>query len=180
MNLKIDIEIDWIGEDNTLDEVVKAEIVAGVTDKVYDMVNKEIRETLTQKLDDQVIKKVDENTQQMFDEFCNREIALNDQYGHTIKVWPNLIELMKARFDNFLEERVDRKSGKPTNSGYNGTTTRIRFMIDNQLTSFADKFTTDTVKKVSEEIKKHVSDGLTNKLGGELMKVLKVDKMLKS
>jgi hypothetical protein len=46
------------------------------------------------------------------------------------------------------------------------------------LKDFADKFTKDTVDKVREEIELHVKNGLETRMGKELFKVLKVDKMI--
>jgi len=178
MKLNVEIEIDWIDDQMTIDDIIKQEIITGITSRISEALEKEVKSKVEKDLDSRVIQKVDENTQAMFDEFISREVAITDKYGDTIKVWPSLKDLMKDRFDKFLEQKVD-SDGKSYDGNYKTTTTRIYYMIYNQLKKFADKFTSDTVKTVSEEIRKHVELGLTNKLGSELMKVLKVDKMLK-
>ena len=77
-----------------------------------------------------------------------------------------------------MEQTVDEK-GATYDGNYGNKHKRIYFIIDKQLKDFANKFTDDAVKTVSAEIKEHVKNGLTNKLGAELMKVLKVNDMLK-
>ena len=116
-------------------------------------------------------------TENLFNEFCNRQVIINDNYGTKIKVYESVTDLIKERFDNFMIQSVD-KEGKTNNSSYGDKFQRINFIVDKQLKDYADKFTTDAVKSIKEEIKAHVKEGLTTKLGAELMSVLKVNEML--
>ncbi len=115
-------------------------------------------------------------TEALFNDFMSREVVLTDSYGSKMKVYPTVTDVIKERFDNFMTQTVNNE-GK-TYDGYGEKHTRLTYIIDNQLKEFANKFTTDAVKQVSDEIKQHVKDGLTTKLGAELMSVLKVNEML--
>ena len=66
-----------------------------------------------------------------------------------------------------------------TNTKYEWPGKKVKdFYKGTDFKTFADKYTKDVVTKVSQEIQNHVKEGLTSKLGTELMHVLKVDKML--
>jgi len=122
---------------------------------------------------------IDKKTDDLFNEFITRPVTLTDGYGSKIKVYETIEHLIKERFDNFLIQPVD-DNGKATSKDSYGTKhQRIEYIINKQLKDFANEFTTSAVKKVSEEIKNHVKEGLTTKLGAELMNVLKVNEMLK-
>ena len=178
MVLNLSIELDWIDEDMSIDDVVKQQIISGVMSKVGNQVKDKIEQKINSSIDTLIVKKVNQLTDKMFKDFTKRKITLTDGYGDRLKVYNTLTDYMKRKFDNFLLDTVDEK-GNSYDGSYVSKFKRLDFVIDVQLKKFEDEFTTNTVKKVSEEIKKHVADGLQAKLGNELMTVLKVDEMLK-
>lgn len=177
MKLNLEVELDWIDEEMNLDDTIKQSIISSVVGKIQGEISKRVEKEINASIDATVLSVINGKTESVFDDFMNREICISDRYGDKIKVYPKMEDLIKERFDNFMTQMVD-ESGKTTDSSYGTRSRRIDFVVDNQLKKFADKFTTDTVKRVSEEIRLHVADGLQTKLGSELMKVLKVDKML--
>lgn len=176
MKLNLEIEIDWLDEEQGIDEAIQQQMINQVVQKIEQKVSKRLEDSVSATIDKSVLKKVDEMTTNLFNDFLKREVSINDNYGSIIKTYPSVTDVIKERFDNFMTEKVG-KDGKPAGS-YGDKYTRLVFIIDKQLKDFADKFTTDAVKQVSEEIKSHVKEGLTNKLGNELMEVLKVNEMI--
>jgi hypothetical protein len=177
MKLNIEIELDWIDEDSTIDDVVKEQIIEGVVNKINDTTLDNIKKKVDQIIDKTIVDRITEHTDSLFDDFMSKRVQINDKYGDTIKSYENVTEVIKTEFDTFMTKTVDDK-GRDYD-GYGKKYTRLEFIINKQIKEFADKFTTDAVKKVSDEIKTHVQNGMTQKLGKELMAVLKVDKMLK-
>jgi len=177
MKLNLEIDLDWIDEEKGLDEVVKEQIINGVTAKINDKINNKIETKVNEIIDVRIVKMIDKKTDALFVDFINRPVTLSDNYGSKMRVYETMEQLIKERFDNFLTQKVNDQ-GIATDSSYGRTFTRIEFIIDKNLKEFSKKFTDDAVKTVSEEIKEHVKEGLTTKLGAELMKVLKVNEML--
>lgn len=177
MKLNIEIDLDWIDEEKGLDEVVKEQIINGVVSQVQKKITDKIEEKVNNIIDVEIVQTINKKTDELFTDFINRPVTLSDNYGSKIKVYDSMEMLIKERFDNFLTQTVD-KNGNASNSSYDTKFKRLEFIIDKQLSDFANEFTTNAVKKVSEEIKQHVKDGLTTKLGAELMNVLKVNEML--
>ena len=178
MKLNLEIELDWIDDEMNLDETVRQNVIDTVVKKIQKGVEEKVESKINETIDNTVVQKINEKTEKLFDDFMNREISITDGYGSKIKVYPDVFALIKERFDNFMEQTVDDK-GNTYDGSYGTKYKRIYFIIDKQLKDFANKFTDEAVKTVSAEIKDHVKEGLTNKLGSELMKVLKVNDMLK-
>lgn len=177
MKINVEIDLDWIDEEKGLDGSIQEQIIEGVTAQVKAKINKDIEDKVNKIIDEQIVATINQKTDALFNDFINRPVALSDNYGSKIKVYDNMEQLIKERFDNFMEQSVNEK-GETYSGSYGTKYKRIEFIIDKQLKEFANKFTTDAVKTVSEEIKQHVKDGLTTKLGAELMNVLKVNEML--
>lgn len=177
MKLNLEVELDWIDEEMGIDDTIKQNVINTIVAKIQHKIQKETEVKINRLIDETIVDKINEKTEALFDDFMNKEISLSDNYGSVIKTYDNTSDLIKERFDNFMTQKVD-DNGKLTKSTYGTTHRRIDWVVNYQLKKFADKFTTDAVKQVSAEIKMHVKEGLTNKLGAELMHVLKVDKML--
>lgn len=177
MKLNLEIDLDWIDEDSSIDDVVKQQIISGVMNKINKSVLGKIEARVDSMLDKTIVKRIDKATDKMFKNFLKRPIQITDNYGSTIKQYGSITEVMKERFDNFMVQKVNDK-GNTSQSSYETKFTRLSFIVDKQLKDFANEFTTNAVKKVSAEIKAHVKDGLTTKLGAELMSVLKINQML--
>lgn len=177
MKLNLEINLDWIDEEKGLDETIKEQIISGVVSSVQNQINSKIEDKVNRIIDETIVTKINEKTDALFFDFVSRQVTLCDNYGSKIKVYENMEQLIKERFDNFMTEKVDDQ-GRSTTSAYGKNYPRLEFIINKQLKDFAEKFTTDAVKQVSTEIKQHVKDGLTTKLGAELMSVLKVNEML--
>ena len=177
MKLNLELELDWIDEEMGIDETVKQNVIDAIVEKIQKNVEKEVTSKVNDIIDKTIVARINVMTENLFNDFMNKEIQITDNYGSTIKHYPNVTAVIKERFDNFMNQTVDEK-GSTYEGSYGKQYKRLTFIIDKQLQEFANKFTTDAVNKVSAEIKIHVQDGLTNKLGAELMKVLKVDKML--
>jgi len=178
MKLNLEIELDWIDDEMTLDDVVKQQIITGIMNKLSKKVLSKIEDKIDKTVDKIIISRINKATDKLFKDFLKRPVQITDKYGDTIKQYNSMKEVIKERFDNFMTQTVNEK-GETYNGDYSTKYKRLQFIIDKQLKDFADSFTTNAVKTVSEEIKSHVQNGLTNKLGAELMKVLKVNEMLK-
>ncbi len=176
MKLNLEVELDWIDEEMNIDDTVKQNVIDSIVNKIKSKIELSIEDKISKMIDKIVVSKINKMTEKVFNDFMKREVTIGDNYGSKIKVYPTVEALIKERFDNFMTQMVDERGN--TAEGYGAKYKRINYIIDEQLRSFANKFTTDAVKTVSEEIKQHVKDGLTNKLGTELMKVLKVNEML--
>lgn len=177
MKLNLEIELDWIDDEMKLDDVVKDQIITGVMNRINKDVLAKIENKIDGMIDKTIISRINKATDKMFKDFLKRPVQINDDYGSTIKTYKNVTEVIKEKFDKFMTQPVDG-NGNSYEGSYSKKFTRLTFIIDKQLKDFANEFTTNAVKQVSAEIKEHVKDGLTNKLGSELMTVLKVDKML--
>lgn len=177
MILNLQIDVDWLEEDMTLDESVKESIISSVVDKIEEKVESQIKEQVDNEIDEAVFDKINEKTESVFNDFINRSVTITDRYGDSLKTYNNLHDLIKERFDKFLNEMVD-EDGKTARGSFGSKYSRIYYIVDKQIKNYADEFTKSAVGQVRDEIKDHVKNGLTEKLGKELMKVLKVEEML--
>lgn len=175
MKLNLEVEIDWIDEESGIDEVVKQSIISAVVNSVESKVNTKIQKEVDALINKQITSQINTKINKMFDDFAKQPVKILDTYGDVTGQYGSVREMLKTRFDTFLTEMVD-DNGKVTS--YGSRMTRTDYLFKHQINSFATEFTKNTVTQVREEVKKTVQEGLTQRLGAELMSVLKVNEML--
>lgn len=167
MKMTVEIELDWIGEDGTVDDVVKQEIAGHVAKKISDDSNDQLMCAAEQR----VAERIDAFVNDILNRFMNHEIRITDNYGDTKARYDNVEELLKERFDTFLTETVDSRDGSVYRDrcGYGKGTTRIDYLIDNRIKNQTDKFMKDVVDEVDKKIKEALSSEMKKKLSDNLL-----------
>lgn len=180
MKLNIEVEIDWMGDENggtTPDQIVKGEIVNAIVNKLSDGFKKQV-ENEAMIL---VREKLNIHVNEMLQNFMTRPVVITDRYGDVKERHENVNEMVKEQFDNFLIERVD-KDGRPVKEscGYgNSTFTRIDWTIERKVTSQAQDFMKKVVEQVDAQLKKSLDAAVREKVSAALMAKLDLSGVIK-
>lgn len=172
MKLKIDVEIDWLGEDGSIDEIIQDKLAESILSKV----KTESTETLLSRVEKLMQERVNTLVQGVFESLMTKEVAITDHYGDVVKTYPDVNAMIKDKFDKFLTERVD-SDGRT--SSY-GDQTRMDLIVKKQLDKISKEFTTKAVTEVTNTIKSTLSTDLKDMLGDRLMNLMEIDTVLNS
>lgn len=173
MKFKIEVELDYLSEDGTLDKAVQKQIVSKIVAKINTASTDDMAEKANKLLSDRATQIVDA----AYEQLLQKPVTITDQWGKVVKEYTNAAEMIKDRFDKFMLERVDGY-GERTNSAYGEYGTRMDHIIKKQLDKIAKEFTEKAVKEVAEKIKVTLNDSLKEKLGERLINVMEIDKVL--
>lgn len=174
MKLNVTVELDWLGEDESLDEAVKKQIINGVVKKISDDVIRSAKHEAEKQVQERVNALVDST----YEEFLNGKVTLTDRYGDPIEKDVSIKELIKKRCDNWLTEKVD-KEGRPNRDSWGSSQTRMQYFIDQQIEKQTKSMSEQIVKKVNDEMKKFITDSLKNSIGEKLVKKIGIEDLLK-
>ena len=173
MKFKIDVELDWVGEEGNLDDQIQAAIV----NKVVTAVSAGITKEATEQAKELIGPKVNALVEQTYNDLIASKIVLTDKWGDKKQEFESIRELIKARWDNFLNELVD-KDGREYDGYGSGQMKRVDFFIKEQLRVFADKWTKEALESITLAIKNTVGKELKTELGERLSKVLNIDNLI--
>lgn len=171
--INITLDLDWFGEDGSLDEVLKQKITDEVVRKIADKEIGNISEDAEEMLKAQIALRLNDYMDELFDKPRN----ITDRWGEVIKENVTIKSQLKEALDNFVDQRVDR-NGNISNSAYDSKT-RVQYMAEKYYNDYCKgtiekmaKDTADTIKRMTEEqinakIGKKMADilGLSNELG---------------
>lgn len=154
MKFNVEVELEWVGEDWTVDEKFAYELNQRLEEKLLDHLVKSLDGNLVSKVTSRVNDVIDEKLNEFMDEFMSKGFTQVDQWGDVIKENVNPKELLKAKLDSFLSENVDDK-GKSTSDTWR-TKKRYEYLIDNAAREYIDKWqrgvSDDVVAKIKEDI----------------------------
>ena len=171
--INVTIDLDWIGEDNSLDEEIKGNIVSSVVNTLSEKVLDELSEEVEKQISDTIRTRLNEYMNNFFDTPRN----ITDRWGEVIKENVTIKSQLKEALDNFVDQRVDR-NGNISNSAYDSKT-RVQYMAEKYYNDYCKgtiekmaKDTADTIKcmteeQISKKIGKKMADiiGLSEELG---------------
>lgn len=188
MKFKVEIEIDWLEDDETVDEVVKQGIMSGVAERLAPQATA-LAEEMQKELLAGFRQKADEEVNRVLNELWEQPVNQTDTFGDVVKSYPSVREMVKQKFDNYLSEKVD-KNGSTTSGHYNSKIqTRFDYLFKERVTGVIDSKLKEAearmakaVKKGMDEIEKTMSETIekrvTGELGNRMSKILKIDELL--
>lgn len=175
MKLDIKVEIDWIGEDQTIDDAVKQSIIREITSRINSKVIDDIQETVKRQIEDQAESTVDKVYTEMLEQ---RNIVITDTWGNNKREYTSVKQMIEEKFDNYLHSYVDN-NGKPTSkSSYGSKETKIEWMIKNTIEKQSKDFVKKVVGEVTKTTSEYLNDQMKTVLGEEIAKSVGIDKVV--
>lgn len=168
MKFKIEVELNEIEEDYTIDELVMKELVNEVVQKV----SRNIQPILIKKIANKFNFAVDSLIDDTLANFLDRKIRITNDYGTVKDEYENVDEMLKEKFDNFITQRVTG-NGEPVSSkncSHGHYDTRIEHMLNNELKKCKRDFN-DICSKMVKKMKTDVIEGINNDYENQATKV---------
>jgi phage host-nuclease inhibitor protein Gam len=172
MKFTVDIDIDWLGEDGSLDDEIRGQIIASVKQTVA----KRAIEKLEAEAEGRVGDILDEAVNKLTAQWLDKPIEITDRWGD-VKEQGSIMELLKERFDAFWKQDVDNRTGK-THSGYGDHMPRSQWIMTQVVQKKCEAFADGLIKDVDAHVKKLVSSRLKDVMGEKIVNDLGVESIL--
>lgn len=180
MKFNISVDVDWVGEDCSLDDEIKKEMALQITNTIVkeqtDSIKNKVQKSLESAFNGTVEKKIND----IIEGWLNGDpVVITDSYGDAKETYHNIRHMLKARFDGFTEEKVD-DNGRVPNYHNNGKMTRLEFFMKKYGQEVMEKEIINVTKKVSKEMESFVEDAIKNHVGNQIFKSAGLGKILNS
>ena len=163
-NFKVDVEIDWVGEDGTLDEQIKESIKNEIIEKIEKTVMNDIRETATSEAENRIGLWINNYITTLVKE---KKIPYLKNSWNSETNYISIEEMIGVKFEKILQQTVD-VNGKPTSSSYDRYGTMLDWLTGKQVKKYANERVSEFVKDIKGDIEKYTS----RKVKEEMMKQL--------
>jgi len=167
MIIKCEVEIEWVDDEDNIDDNVKREIARQVVVQIKEKEFAPIVSAAT----DLLKEKTDALVQETLDKFMAKKIVITDKWGNIEEEYRNVDELLQDKFDNYILEEVDSHgdANPKSNCSFNGTP-RIIFEIEKRIKTQCDKFSSNVLNDVDRRITARLDKSLKDKVSNTLVK----------
>lgn len=173
MKFAVEIDLDWVEEDSTLDEEVKQQIIKSIENKVLQTLKDSVLKSAQEKIDAQIEGMVDASVSALVSAKIAELMAISrtatDSYGRVTKENFTIEQKLIDAVEGAISTKTLDENGRPT-SGYQVkysyfdyfTLKDIPALIDKQVKTLAEQTKKDIEVLVRDKIKTEVADKLTN------------------
>jgi len=178
----IEVVLDWIEEDGTIDEALKDEIVSAVVGRVTEATTKRIDEKISEMVDIQIHsaeQAVCVKLNEIMDDFLNRKRTVTDRYGDVVETDQSVMDMLKKACDSFVEGYVDKNGNSTSSNSYGDKKRRIDYMIEKQIDYKMQKSIEDAAKEIKSGLQKYIDETLKSQIGENVAKIIGLDSMIK-
>lgn len=174
MKFNVEIDLDWVEEDSTIDEEVKRQIIGNIESRILKGLQDTVLKSAQEKIDSQIQGLITQNVHKMVSEKVAQLVVQprtqTDSYGRVVRenftIESLLVEAVDAAVNRkTLDEngnlRSDHYQQKYSYFDYYALKT-IPALVDKQIKTLTEKTTKDIETLVKDKIKTEVADKLTS------------------
>lgn len=169
MKLTFQVDLDWINEDGSIDEVIKKELVKELSKKI----NKNTKETIINEALERIDKQLGEQLNQLLTEILNQTITVTDDWGNTTEKG-TLKDIVKKKVENIMSERLD-DYGNPARWG----TTRLDWILNSFVKREIENLTKELKKEIDTKVKTYITEGLKDQIVKTVLGNLNLGQLIK-
>ena len=177
--IKLEIDLDWLGEDGSVDETIKEEIINNITSKVNKDILKTAENTAKERIEEVISLRIDEHVNKILEEMMLKEFQPVDRYGDAVGKKKTVKGMIKDRLDNYMTESVD-SNGNKTEDRYNSKSTRMEWILSKIATTDMKRQIDKVTEEANKKIKQYIESELKAKLGENMSKLIGIDDTLKN
>lgn len=169
MKINVEIDLDFINEDGTLEEEIRENIFKSVKDKIIESISEEAEYVIKGKIQEVAKQKCDE----LIDLFLDKPFTHTSEYGRVIEENITVRRLLEKGFNEYWHKKVDSRG-----SDYGNTKPRVEWLIDARIKEYAKTFSESITKDTENKIKTIMRESLSKSIGDKLTKELGFEKLL--
>lgn len=175
MKFAVEIDLDWIEEDSSIDEEVKHQIITSIENKVLKQLQDKVLATASERIEAQVTGLITSNVHTMVSEKVAALMSLDrtatDEYGRVTKANFTIESMLIDAVESAVTKKTLNSSGKVASGNYNDAahysyfdyfaTKDIPALIDAKVKALSEIVKKDIEQLVTTKIKTQVADKLT-------------------
>lgn len=183
--IKIEVDIDWLDEGESLDDVIKSKVITGLQDR------------LIQKAEQKVLAKIEreaeEKANEVVDSFIHGALEKKidelkipykkNSWGSEVELIP-ISEFIGIRYEQYLTEKTLDENGREAKYSSDRKLSISEYFIKNylakELTSKVSMMIQTARKDAEETIVKALENNLKEQLSVDIIQRLNIPKMLES
>lgn len=176
----ITVNLDWLDEEENLDEKIREEILSGIVAKVGDNITNSLESEARKLLDEKMLSlkgEISDKLNAMMNDFFNTPRDITNKWGEVKESGVTVTQLLSSACDDFLTQPVD-ENGRPA-SGYSAKyDTRIDYIVHKSINHDMEWAIKSAVDSITKNLKERISNEVKSQMGEKLAGIIGLDDMI--
>lgn len=170
--INIELDLDWVEEDETLDSTIKNEMLRQLETRVMNNVTDSLKKTVLEKSEEKIDALLDDMAKtaiaDRIESFLSAPRNITDRYGDVVRENVTIEDLLKERIETAMDKKTLDMKGEittysPKYSLFEYLSTRAIEPLIASIVEKNIKEAHENIKQlVADKVKTHVADSLTN------------------
>lgn len=170
MRIKVEVDVDWISDEGSIDDQVSGEIKKLVTDKVFDICKATLSEKIAKSIDESLENKITET----YNEFMTKSFNVVDQWGDIKQENVSVIQLLKEKLEKLLSEKV---TDKDSHRGW-GQIYRFEEILNEAGKKLINEFISELSAEVTKGIKEDINEKARKRITSAILSDYDLKKLI--
>lgn len=153
MKINIQVELDFLNEDETLEESFKESIKSSITDRVVNLTIQKLTNEIKPQMDLLFKNSIEKTMEDLLNNYLEKEVVISD--GYKTEKYPSALEMIRTKFSSLYDLEFKKSSNCNSDPIYKKLNERISCEVRDTL-SKVNRVIEDKAKVIAkEEIEKN-------------------------
>ncbi len=153
MKINIQVELDFLNEDETLEDSFKESIKKNITNKVVDLTVKKLTEEIKPQMDNHFKNSIEKTMEDLLNNYLQKEVVISD--GYKAEKYSSALEMIRTKFSSLYDLEFKKSSNCNSDPIYKKLNDRISYEVRNTIAE-VNKVIENKAKVIArEEIEKN-------------------------
>ena len=131
MKINIQVELDFLNEDETLEDSFKESIKKSITNKVVDLTVKKLTEEIKPQMDNHFKNSIEKTMEDLLNNYLQKEVVISD--GYKAEKYPSALEMIRTKFSSLYDLEFKKSSNCNSDPIYKKLHERISYEVRNTI-----------------------------------------------
>ena len=165
MKINIQVELDFLNEDETLEESFKESIKESIINKVVNLTIQRLTSEIKPQMDLLFNKSIEKTMEDLLNNYLAKEVVISD--GYKTEKYSSALEMIRSKFSSLYDLEFKKSSNCNTDPVYKKLHERIAYEVRETLNKVNSNIEMEAKKIAKEEIDKNSLIQALKTLSGE-------------
>lgn len=153
MKINITLDIDFINEDDTLEESFKNEIRDTISRRIVDGATKTLINEVKPIMDKHFKESIDKTMENLLNDYLNKPVTISD--GYKAENYDSALEMIRIKFSSLYDAEFKRTAGCNNDPLIKKLTDKIKYEVQETLSKTSRVIESEAKKIAQDEISKN-------------------------
>lgn len=183
-NFKIEVEVDWLDEEN-IDDVIQRQVISGLQDRLVQNLENKLGNTIAEKVQEKANEIADAYIEKLLESKLEEiQIPQKENSWSSKVTYTPLTEFIGKRFENAIASKSLDEYGKHTSYDRDKKYSIAEYLTRNYIAKELNEKVSDMIREAKEKAEKtlisNLEQNLQQQLHADMLKRLNIPELLKN